>query len=72
MKNNVKIVKEAGDKTGYGNLMLIASALWKKELIEKNLDISEAKVPVKIIDNEIILPTKEEIEMFDDLVKIMH
>lgn len=35
MKEDILKVKELGDKIGYGNLMCIASAIWKKQLTEE-------------------------------------
>jgi len=43
--DEIKEIKELGEKIGYGNMMSIASALWRKSLKEKDYPISGAFVP---------------------------
>lgn len=43
--DEIKEVKILGEKIGYGNMMGIASALWRKSLKEKGYPISGAFVP---------------------------
>ena len=43
--DEIKEVKILGEKIGYGNMMGIASALWRKSLKEKDYPISGAFVP---------------------------
>lgn len=45
MKEEILKTKELGDKIGYGNLMMIASALWRKSLLENYGVSSGAFVP---------------------------
>lgn len=44
-EQEVKMVKELGDAIGYGNLMSMASALWRKMLIEEYGNGNGAFVP---------------------------
>ncbi len=48
MKAEILKVKRLGDEIGYGHLMSIASALWRKSLKEKNLQPYGAFVPTLI------------------------
>lgn len=45
MKNEILLVKELGDQIGYGNLMTIASAIWRKKLKDSGTPVSGAFVP---------------------------
>lgn len=45
MKNEVLKVKELGEVIGYGNMMSIASALWRKSLKQKGFPIEGAFIP---------------------------
>ena len=47
--NEIDAVKHLGDQIGYGNLMSIASALWRKNLKETDVPEHGAFVPT-IID----------------------
>ncbi len=42
MKDEVRQVKELGDKIGYGHMMELASALWRKNLKDKGYPTSGA------------------------------
>ena len=37
MDYEIELVKQIGEKIGYGNMMDIASALWKMQLVESGL-----------------------------------
>jgi hypothetical protein len=39
-------VKELGEKIGYGNMMAVASALWRKSLKDKGYPTGGAFIPV--------------------------
>lgn len=45
IKWEAKKVKELGEQIGYGNMMWLASALWRKMLVEKGAGTSGAFVP---------------------------
>lgn len=45
LQEEIKSVKELGNKIGYGNLMMFASALWRKSLKDKGYPIKGAFVP---------------------------
>lgn len=44
-QEEIKRVKQLGDEIGYGHLMSIASALWRKDLKEMNIPEEGAFVP---------------------------
>lgn len=46
IKTEVIQVKELGEKIGYGHLMELASALWRKSLQEKGYPTSGAFIPI--------------------------
>ena len=54
LENEMILVKNLGNRIGYGNLMSWASALWKKELVDngcsKELAELSVFVPVSIAD----------------------
>ena len=68
--NAVKEVKELGEKIGYGNLMSIASALWRKTLKDSGTPIVGAFVPTctLFIKDEYKELTNEGVEIYDDLI----
>ena len=43
--SDIEKVKKLGDEIGYGHLMELASALWRKDMLEKNFPISGVFVP---------------------------
>jgi hypothetical protein len=45
LKTEVALVKTIGDDIGYGHLMSLASALWRKSLADKGYPIMGAFVP---------------------------
>jgi hypothetical protein len=62
-------VKVLGERIGYGNMMALASALWRKSLREQGMPVDGAFVPAvkRSVDKEWI--SEAEIEMFDNIVK---
>jgi hypothetical protein len=48
MNNDVKVVKELGEKIGYGHLMSLASSLWRQSCRENGYPIVGAFVPTCI------------------------
>lgn len=70
MKEDVNRVEELGNQIGYGHLMNIASALWRKSLKEKGHPESGAFVPTCLcfVDKELAAATKAEREMYDKIV----
>ncbi len=70
MKTEVNRVKELGDQIGYGHLMSIASALWRKSLEDNGHPVIGAFVPtcLPFIEKEIVEATKKEREMYDRMV----
>jgi hypothetical protein len=69
-QEEVNRVQELGSKIGYGHLMCIASALWRKSLKESGYPAIGAFVPTALpfIEKEIAESTKSERELYDKLV----
>jgi len=44
--NDIDIIKSIGEQVGYGHLMCVASALWRKSLKEKGIPEDGAFVPM--------------------------
>jgi len=44
--NEIEIVKALGETIGYGHMMVLASALWRESLKEKNYPTSGAFIGV--------------------------
>lgn len=70
MSVEVNRVKKMGEQIGYGHLMSIASALWRKSLEDKGYPVSGAFVPtcLPFIEKEIADATKGERELYDKMV----
>jgi len=68
--DEIKAVKELGEKIGYGNMMCIASALWRKSLKEKEYPVSGAFVPICLqeVKEESKDLDKQSREMYDKMV----
>lgn len=45
MNEEIQLVKELGQKIGYGHLMQLASSLWRKDLKDHNYPTIGAFVP---------------------------
>jgi len=69
-EQEVKMVKELGDAIGYGNLMSLASAIWRKMLIEKHGNGNGAFVPtiLSFIKKEGQMTAKKRIKIYDEIV----
>lgn len=66
----IKIVKQIGEKIGYGNLMMIASALWKSSMEKQNYPTSGVFVPTcKLFIKKGFYDKREEL-MYDKLIEI--
>ena len=48
--NNKELVKQLGDKIGYGNMMALATELWKEHMIEKGYPTSGVFIPALFMD----------------------
>ena len=70
IKKEIKRVEELGEQIGYGNMMSIASALWRKKLKESGTPVSGAFVPtcLPFIKDECQDLGKGSREMYDGLV----
>ena len=71
MKGEIKKVEELGEDIGYGHLMCLASALWRKKLSETGT-ISGAFIPVTndmiVKDSDIQKIVKDEIKLYDKII----
>lgn len=67
MEKDIDAVKQLGEQIGYGNMMTIASALWRKSLREKGYPDSGAFVPtcLGMFDEQGEKIAREEAERFD-------
>ncbi len=71
-KNEIKAVKALGEEIGYGQLMILASALWRKSLKDKGYPEVGAFVPTClpfIGDKEILENTEKENKVYDRLIE---
>lgn len=72
IQKEAQAVKELGERIGYGNMMCLASALWRESLSNKGYPIIGAFVPALICD----IKTEEEkdyideMEHYDKLIKL--
>ena len=68
--DEIKAVKELGEKIGYGNMMSIASALWRKSAKEKGHPISGVFVPtcLEFIKEDLQYLDKRGREFYDKMV----
>jgi len=68
--DEIKEVKELGEKIGYGNMMSIASALWRKSAKEKGYPISGSFVPtcLEFIKEDLQNLDKRGRELYDKMV----
>lgn len=69
----VNAVQRLGDQIGYGHLMYLASALWRKKLVEKHGEEcgKGAFVPTLrcLIVDDWMENVEKEIKIYDDIVK---
>lgn len=74
LKTEITLVKNLGDKIGYGNLMSLASALWRKKLVDdkcpKELVESSVFVPVSVdyVKDEWIDEVKDSASILDNYI----
>jgi hypothetical protein len=71
LKSEIKLVKEIGEQIGYGHLMSLASALWKKSLKDKGYPEVGAFVTTLLpfIEKEMAEATESERKMYDDIIE---
>lgn len=70
MNKDVKEVEALGNRIGYGHLMNIASALWRKSLIDKAYPVMGAFYPTCIcFIKKKHRPRLVELEIYDKLIK---
>ena len=72
-KEQVQILKKLGDEIGYGHLMALASALWRKKLCDEHGERykSGAFIPVVdcVVEPQHLRKIKSELELYDGIVK---
>lgn len=72
LKGEINAVKSLGEEIGYGQLMTLASALWRKSLRDKGYPEVGAFVPTCmpfIGDKEILEVTEKENKVLDKLIE---
>jgi len=71
LKSEVKLVQEIGEQIGYGHLMSLASALWRKSLKDKNYPEIGAFVPTILnsIEKEMAQMTESECKKYDSFIE---
>ena len=70
LEQEVKAVQKLGEEIGYGNMMTIASSLWRKKLRDEGYPISGAFVPtcIGMFDKEGEDMAKDEAIRYDSFV----
>lgn len=72
-KEQVQVLKKLGDEIGYGHLMALASAIWRKKLCDEHGEQykSGAFIPVVdcVVEPEHLRKMKPELELYDGIVK---
>lgn len=71
LKSEVKSVKEIGEQIGYGHLMSLASALWRKSLKDKGYPEIGAFVATTLpyVEKEMAQATETERKMYDGFIE---
>ena len=67
---DVNIVKALGDEIGYGHLMSLASALWRKKLKETGVPESGAFVPMVQAGIKDDWLNEGTIKQYDEIIKM--
>lgn len=68
----IESVRILGEAIGYGNLMVLASALWRKSLSDSGYPTSGAFIPTCITsvnDKEILDTIDKEIKIYDRYIQ---
>jgi len=70
-KSEIEAVKQLGEQMGYGHMMSVASALWRKSLKEIDIPESGAFVPTisHLIRDEDQVMTKQGMDFYDKYVE---
>ena len=66
---DVNLVKALGDEIGYGHLMSIASALWRKKLKETDVPESGAFVPTLQCAVKSDWLDKDGLKLYDEIIE---
>ena len=71
LKSEIKLVKIIGEQIGYGHMMLLASALWRKSLNERGVPESGAFLPtiLTLIKDEEHEMAQRESHFYDKLIE---
>lgn len=71
LPTEIMAVKSLGEQIGYGHLMELASALWRKKLQQSNTPITGATVPASIYDlkEEVLELVKKNCKIYDSIIK---
>lgn len=70
LKQQAAEVKRLGERIGYGNMMAMASALWRKSLTEQGFPTDGAHVPtLKSFIKKGLHDPKED-QIYDEIVRL--
>lgn len=69
MVEEVLLVKRIGDRIGYGHLMSLASALWRKRFPDEVVSGAFVCVCETSVKEEILNAVKATNEVYDEIVK---
>lgn len=69
LNTGINEVKKLGNEIGYGHLMSIASALWRKRLIEMDVPESGAFIPMVQTGVKDDWLNEDEIKNYDNIIK---
>ncbi len=69
LRREAEAVKALGDEIGYGQMIALASALWRKKLRETGTPESGAFIPTLDYDVKPECLNKRELIMFDNIIK---
>ena len=68
LKREAQAVKALGESIGYGNMMSMASALWRKDMIENGYPVSGVFVPVLPSDVKEEYLNEGDMKKYDSIV----
>lgn len=71
IKSEAAQVKELGERIGYGHLMSMASALWRKSLEDKGWPVIGAFIPMveEFVEKDMLESSMKEREAYDAFVR---
>lgn len=71
LKREAQAVKALGKSIGYGHMMSLASALWRKDMIKNGYPVSGVFVPVLPSDVKPEEFNEDETKIYDNIVEFI-